>query len=108
MCKLPDGRNWWWEKLGLALVGRPLLRNALVQLSADWWVCAPSLVVFGLRYPPFKSMVELMITSRRAYAEGPFRTAAASASIPVASTGDPPILAGGFGSVSSGVTDLFL
>ena len=36
------------------------------------------------------------------------RTAAASAPIPVASTGDPPILAGGFGSVSCGVTALFL
>ena len=36
------------------------------------------------------------------------RTAAASAPIPVASTGDPPILAGGFGSVSCGGTALFL
>ena len=25
MCKLPDGRDLWWEKLGLALVGRALL-----------------------------------------------------------------------------------
>ena len=38
---------------------------------------------------------------------GPSRTAA-SASIPMASTGDSPILAGGFGSVSCGVIALFL
>ena len=29
MCKLPDGRGWQWEKLGLALVGRALLSKAL-------------------------------------------------------------------------------
>ena len=33
--KLTDGREWWWEKLGLALVGRALLIKALIQLSAD-------------------------------------------------------------------------
>ena len=35
LCKLPDGKNWQWEKLGLALVGRALLSKALIQLSAD-------------------------------------------------------------------------
>ena len=30
----------------LALVGRPLLSKALIQLSADWWGCTPTLVVF--------------------------------------------------------------
>ena len=35
LCKLPDGKNWQWEKLGLALVGRALLSQALIQLSAD-------------------------------------------------------------------------
>ena len=45
LCKLPDGRDWWWEKLGLALVGRTLLSKALIQLSADGWGCAPSLLV---------------------------------------------------------------
>jgi len=43
--KLPDGRDWWWEKLGLALVGRALLSVASIQLSADGWGCTPSLVV---------------------------------------------------------------
>ena len=32
LCKLPDGRDYWWEKLGLALVGRALLSS--VQLSS--------------------------------------------------------------------------
>ena len=46
MCKLPDGRDWQWEKLGLALAGRSLLGRALTQLSSDGWSCAPSLVFF--------------------------------------------------------------
>ena len=28
-------KDWWWEKLGVALVGRALLSKALIQLSAD-------------------------------------------------------------------------
>ena len=39
MYKLLDGRDWQWEKLGLALVGRALLGEALTQLSADGWGC---------------------------------------------------------------------
>ena len=35
MCKLPDGRDWQWEKLGLALVGRAMLSETLIFLSAD-------------------------------------------------------------------------
>ena len=45
MCKLPDGRGWLWEKLGLALVGRALVSKALTQLSADGWGRTPSLLV---------------------------------------------------------------
>ena len=61
MCKLPDGRNWWWEKLGLALVGRALLSKALIQLSADGCGSTPSLVVVC-------PMVGLMANSKRVYA----------------------------------------
>ena len=43
--KLPQGRDWHWEKLGLAPVGRALLSKALIQLSADGWSCVPSLLV---------------------------------------------------------------
>ena len=42
--KLLDGRDWWWEKLGLVLVGRALLSKALIQLSAEGWGCTPSLI----------------------------------------------------------------
>ena len=45
MCKLPNGRDWWWKKLDLALVGKVLLNKALIQLSADGWGYTPSLVV---------------------------------------------------------------
>ena len=48
LCKLLDVRDWWWEKLGLALVGRALLSKALIQLSADGWGCTPFLVVVWL------------------------------------------------------------
>ena len=45
LCKLPDGRGWLWEKLGLGLVERALLSKSLIQLSADGWGCAPFLLV---------------------------------------------------------------
>ena len=41
--KLPDGRHWWWEKLGLALVGWAMLSKTLIQSSADRWGCTPSI-----------------------------------------------------------------
>ena len=48
MCKLPDGRDWWWEKLGLALMGKAVLSKALIQLSADEWGYAVFLLVIRL------------------------------------------------------------
>ena len=45
MCKHLDGRDWPWEKLGLALVSRALLSKTLIQLSADVWGCTSSLLV---------------------------------------------------------------
>ena len=45
MWKLLDGRDWQWEKLGLALVGQVLLSKTLIQLSTDGWGCIPFLVV---------------------------------------------------------------
>ena len=32
--KLPDGRDWLWGKLGLAL-GKAMLKKSLIQFSAD-------------------------------------------------------------------------
>ena len=42
-CMLPDGRDWLWGKLGLALVGRAMPSICLIQFSDDGWGCAPSL-----------------------------------------------------------------
>ena len=49
-CKLPDGRDWRWEKLRLVLVGKAMLSKTLIRLSADGWGYAPFLLVFGLRW----------------------------------------------------------
>ena len=35
LCKLPNGRDWWWERLGLALVAGPWSVKVLIQLPAD-------------------------------------------------------------------------
>ena len=43
LCKLPDGRNWLWGKLSLALVGRAMLSKSLMQIhfvllgKKQWW-----------------------------------------------------------------------
>ena len=38
LCKLPDARDWWWEKLDLALVGRVVLSktNLGTSLLVQW------------------------------------------------------------------------
>ena len=33
LCKFPDGRNWLWGKLSLALVGRAMLNKSLIQIQ---------------------------------------------------------------------------
>ena len=35
LCKLPNGRDWQWGKLNLALVDRAVLRKTVIQLSSD-------------------------------------------------------------------------
>ena len=42
LCKFSDARDWLWGKLGLALVGRALLRKSLIQFSAEGAVLPPS------------------------------------------------------------------
>ena len=48
LCKLPDGRDWQWEKMDLALMGKAMLSKGLIQLSIDRWGCSPSLLVVWL------------------------------------------------------------
>ena len=61
-----------FEKLGLALVSRALLSKALIQLSADGWGCAPSLVIFWPKatQPSKGSMVRLVVASKKVYTRG--------------------------------------
>ena len=71
MCKLADRRDWLWGRLGLALVGRAMFSESLIQFSVDEWSCAPSQLVVWLRCPVLEltgSMVGLKATSRRTYA----------------------------------------
>ena len=35
LSKLPDGRDWWREKLGLLLVGRAMLSKTLIHIFVD-------------------------------------------------------------------------
>ena len=70
LCRLPNGRDWLWGKLGLSLVSRAMLSKSLIQLSADDWNCAPSLLVVcpeATQSWSLSSMVGLMATSKRTY-----------------------------------------
>ena len=59
--KLPDGRDWLWGELGLALVGKAMLSKYLIQFSADGWGCVPSLL-FDLG-PNYVEVMKIMVTS---------------------------------------------
>ena len=71
MCKFPDGRDWWWVELGVALVSE--LSKTLIHLSADGWGWVPSLLVVWPEATQHwslpGSLVWLMAESRRAHAK---------------------------------------
>ena len=46
--KLPNGRDWLWEKLGLVLMDRAILSKSLIQFFVHGQGCVPSLL-FDLR-----------------------------------------------------------
>ena len=108
MCKLPDGREWWWEELGLALMGRDFLSKAGNRLSANGWGCAPSLVVVcpEATQPYVRLYGRVDGELQAVYAKGAFQCPhPCGEPLPThTSTGAPPTLAGGFGSVSCVVT----
>ena len=73
LCKLPDGRDWWWGKLGLALVGRALLSKVLVQYLLMGRVALTSgdfLAWSDVARWSGGCLVRLVVTSRRVYAKG--------------------------------------
>ena len=71
MCKLPDGRDWQWEKLGLALVGTASLNKFQPNYLLMGRVVLPLLVVWPEATQPWGlQALGLMVTSKRAYAKG--------------------------------------
>ena len=90
--KIPDGGTGW-GKLGLPLVGRALLSKARIQLSADGWGFAPSLLVVWPEVT-HSGVYEFYVRVNGDLQEGlhqgaSSRTAAASAPILVASPCSP-------------------
>ena len=84
--KFPDGRDWLWGKLGLALVGRAMLSKSLIQLSADGWGCVSPCWLFGLEWPSPR-VYSLFGGANGEFQEGlcqhvPPRTAATSSPVP--------------------------
>ena len=119
LCKLPDRRDWQWEKLSLALVGRVLLNKALIRLSADGLgLCSLPGSCLAWGDPDLEStdsLVGLMETWRGLKPRGTFQDCCCQCSHPCdeplltyISTVDPPTRAGSFGSVFCGVTAPFL
>ena len=77
--KLPDGRDWLREKLGLVLMDRAMLSKSLIQFFVDGRGCLPSLL-FDLR-PTMVEVMKIMVTSfKRSHAN----SAALSATSPAA------------------------
>ena len=100
-------------------MGRTLLSKALVQLSADEWGCAPSLVVVWPEATQalgsVASMAGLVVASQRAYATRGLPRLLLPAPSPCGEplwthtpTGDPPTLASSCGSVCCEVIAPFL
>ena len=111
LCKLPDGRDWWWEKLSLVLVDKALFSKGLIQLSADGWNCTPSLVAFWPEVTqPYSWIKPRGYTSKGTIPDCccQFLHPCGESLLIHSSTGDPPTLAGSFGSVSYGITAPFL
>ena len=111
MCELSDERDWWWEKLGLALVGRALLSKALIQLSADGWGCTPSLeVVWPERPSPVYGLYGRVNGDLQEgfHQRAPSQTTATCVPVPVVSPADPHLNRKPFIMVLSSVGSLFL
>ena len=103
--KLPDGRDWLRGKLGLVLMGRPMLSKSLIQFSVDGRGCVPSLL-FELR-PNYGGGDEdngdflQKFPCRHCRTQCP--RPCSRPPLPLASTGDSWTLTGKSGSVSCGV-----
>ena len=82
--KLPDGKDWLREKLGLVLIAGAMLPKFLIQLFVDGWGCVPSLLfTWG------QTMVEVMKIIVTSFQRSPACTAALSAPDPAAGHHQP-------------------
>ena len=100
LCRLSNGRDWLWGKLGLALVGKFMLSKSLVQFSAGGWGYV-AFLYFGLRPPLAKDFCQ--------HAAPPRTPVACAPTLRPAPVGSHrhwrlPKLTGKPGSVSQGVT----
>ena len=100
LCRLSNGRDWLWGKLGLALVGKFMLSKSLVQFSAGGWGYV-AFLYFGLRPPLAKDFCQ--------HAAPPRTPVACALTLRPAPVGSHrhwrlPKLTGKPGSVSQGVT----
>ena len=102
--------SWWMGKTGSCSGGQGLAQKSFNQIIC-WWVGLHSIPGSCLAWGDpalgcVGSMVDLMVNSKRLYAKGTFQCPRSCGEpLPIhASTGDPPTLAGSFGSVSCVVT----
>ena len=86
LCKFPDGRDEWWEKLDLALVGRAMFGKVGIQFSIDGWGWAPSLVVF---WPEATQPSDSWWPPRGFTSKGTFPDCCCQSPIPVVSPWQP-------------------
>ena len=62
LCKLPDGRDWLWGKLGLALVGKAMLSKSLIQfMTLSICLTLSFLPPSALKVYAFKKLLLLLI-----------------------------------------------
>ena len=77
--KLPDGRDWLWGEVGLAVVSTAMLSKSLIQFSVDGWSCVPSLL-----FTCDQTMVEVMKIMATSFKRSDAGTATLSAPNPAA------------------------
>ena len=63
LCKLPDGRDWLWGKLGLTLEGRTMLSKSLIQLKLLAASCNFSVLAGEDERTSFYSTILLVVWS---------------------------------------------
>ena len=66
--RLPDGRDWLWGNLGLALMGGAMFSKSLIQFSVDEWGCVPPCSLASGRGTMVGVMALMAASFKRTYA----------------------------------------